>query len=150
MRPFATMRRGRAARGAAPLLALAAILVHLGGTVGGYLHFALVAHEKCPEHGELVHAQPGGEGHGAHAAPRPDGRRTLDSVERSDRRSEESHDACELTAALRERVVEPGSSSSGRADLPPSRRAPVAAAIDVDAGRADYRVAPKTSPPPRA
>jgi hypothetical protein len=39
-----------------PSLAILAVLVHLAGTVGGSLHFAPVAHERCPLHGELVHA----------------------------------------------------------------------------------------------
>lgn len=142
MRLSTARGRGRRARRAAPLLALAAILAQVGGTVGTYVHFALVSHERCPEHGELVHGQADGES----APQRAAHPRHLDSFEQGGGRTEDSHDACSLIAALRERAVAAGQSAGGRAEPPAAQPLP-APAVEVAAGRADYRIAPKTSPP---
>jgi hypothetical protein len=142
------------ARRAAPL-ALLLVLVHLGGTVGGYLHFALIEHERCPEHGELIHAptEPVASGHGdahrdAGSAASPDTSSDA-SLLPSRGLSDGSHDPCALTTALRERAAapEPGVSSvsqplvGGLPSLDDHRDF---------AARAGYRLAPKTSPPAHA
>jgi hypothetical protein len=132
------------ARRMARVLAVSTILVHLAGTVGIYLHFAVVAHERCPLHGELVH-----RGHGGLIADSPplvpeSGRST---VERGCAGADESHDDCSLATALRRRAVEPVArvtqpvSAARRHSRSPSLSSPLARRRDV------YRVAPKTSPP---
>jgi hypothetical protein len=140
------------ARRAAPSLALLLVLVHLGGTVGSHLHFALVEHERCPEHGELIHAATGQDGskHGAAHVDGAVGRVSADASLLPDRgMSHEGHDPCALTTALRERATAPEPAVSAVSQPPP-----VGALPSVDdhrdfAARAGYRVAPKTSPPER-
>jgi hypothetical protein len=40
------------------LVAVAAVVVSLGAQLAGFAHLALVSHEPCAEHGELVHRDP--------------------------------------------------------------------------------------------
>lgn len=138
--------RGRCstARRAAPLLALPVILVHLAGTVGVYLHFALVQHRRCPQHGELIHAEKGEQA----PAARPIRSATSDpAAEQGDGPARDSHDPCNLTMALRQRAVEPRPELAGTSE--PACQLELAPTEDSPslAGRTGYRVAPKTSPP---
>lgn len=144
--PLTATGRGHVARRVAPLLAVATILVHLGGTVGAYLHFAVVAHERCPEHGELVHEAPG---HNS-AAPRAPHAGDGPSYEQGGGATEDSHDLCTLTAALTQRAIESAPAVGVRAQPPRSLQAPRARTVPLAGARAGYRVAPKTSPPHRA
>ena len=132
------------ARRAGPVLALAAILVHLGGTVGAYLHFALVTHEVCPEHGELVHD--GSD----RTAPRPVRADGVASYERGTSRSDDGHDLCTLTAALRQRAIQPTSADTGHSEPPPAQPLARSLATQPEPRLAGYRLAPKTSPPQHA
>jgi hypothetical protein len=149
VRARAARRTGRLSRQAAPLLAILGVLVHLAGTVGGYLHFALVAHERCPLHGELVHAsgQDAGAATGQAALPRdrgdggPIASRAGDSPQ-------DGHDVCAVTAVLPSRAAPPPSEPGGQIEPPSVDGAAPAAEGPFLAARAGYRVAPKTSPPP--
>jgi hypothetical protein len=148
----------RVRRDGAPL-ALVLVLVHLAGTVGGHLHFALVEHERCPEHGELIHAPTGDHAseHAAHAdayvastasSRVPDEHHASLLPNRG--LSHGSHDSCALTTALRERATEPGPSCTGVTQPPRVGALPSLDSHRYFTARAAYRVAPKTSPPERA
>lgn len=130
------------------LLAIATILVHLAGTFGGYLHFALVEHERCPEHGELVHAD------GVAASPdlssSPTGVHSGPTAAPGNRDSRDSHDPCSLTAALRQRAFAPDADAGAQIEELFEPAPGPAAESPFLAARARYRVAPKTSPPERA
>jgi hypothetical protein len=125
-------------------VALAAIVVHLGGTVGAYLHFALVAHEVCPAHGEIIHdkADPAASSHPVHAGDAP-------SYEQGTGGSDDGHDVCTLTAALRERAIDRSPGHTGRCEPLPSRPQANAPEAQPAPRCAAYRIAPKTSPPHR-
>lgn len=132
---------------------MAAVFIQLAGTVGGYLHFALVRHERCPVHGELVHVDVDGpEGPGAaQAAPPHRGDADDEStVSLATSASQESHDVCSVTAALRRGATAPRCDRCQWAE-PPRAAAGVPPAEDPFlVSRGGYRVAPKTSPPGRA
>lgn len=127
----------------APLLALPVVLVHLAGTVGVDLHFALVDHERCPLHGEMVHGS-----QAAHtAAPASDTEAANGAAIQDGTSAEDGHDVCSLTTALHRRALGPQSKSmqlvqaEREAAQPPDCTAPLLIS------RCVYRVAPKTSPP---
>jgi hypothetical protein len=92
-----------------------AVLVHLVGVLGAYVHFALVDHERCPEHGELIHSQ----GSAFEVSPivrawSVDTGPATPTFERG-ASSEHEHDQCSVSCAHREdRAVASGLSSLGR------------------------------------
>jgi hypothetical protein len=59
-----------------------------GSQLGNSLHFSVVSHEVCAEHGELVHAGEHGEEH--HAAHSPEATSVSDSA------SEHAHEHCSV------------------------------------------------------
>ena len=140
------------ARRTARLVALPAVLIHLAGTVGVYLHFALVTHERCPVHGELIHSDPDASPtematFGAHAGG---GASDVSLLRHGRESTEDEHDICSTTAALRERAVEPSSILTARVSPPRELARPRALPPPPHSARDGYRVAPKTSPPARA
>jgi hypothetical protein len=145
----AARRTGCLSRQAAPLLAVLGVLVHLAGTVGAYLHFALVAHERCPVHGELIHARErGGDSEPGRASPaRHDGAGAGPIVSRGDESPQDDHDVCAVTAALRSRAAAPQVDRGERAGLACVDGTAPAGEGPFLASRTGYRVAPKTSPP---
>jgi MacB-like periplasmic core domain len=145
-RPRPARGKGRPARRVGPTLAIATVLVHLTGTVGGYLRFALVEHERCPEHGELIHT----DGQDP-VEPRVSvGRTSVDtkpSVEPGNTRPQDTHDPCSVTAAVRQRASAVSADAGGKIEPPCELAAEPAADRPFLASRVGYRVAPKTSPP---
>lgn len=121
------------------------MLVAIGvvGNVGAALHQLLVAHKVCAEHGEAVHG---------------DGSRALPDVAADSRAVEsalaaeapDGHGHCGLSFNRRERFsLAPETSRCGKA-LASACSALVPAAKHQPRGVAALRLAPKTSPPPRA
>jgi len=125
---------------------LSAVCFHVAGTVGAYAHFALVRHRVCPLHGELIHAEGSHAGEPARSSSLADETTCEPSVPGA----EHGHDVCALTASLRERAIDPAPTSGAQREPQPSQAPACARAGQVVAGRVDYRVAPKTSPPDRA
>jgi hypothetical protein len=129
---------------AALALGLSALL-----QVSGPLHYVLVEHRVCAEHGEATHGEAGHHDHG-HAVVgdteigRPIGAAGL-AVGRSDAAEHPSHDHCLLASRPRDAAAAQGAPvAAGRVapTMAPSRPAP---------GRAHrapaLQLAPKTSPP---
>ena len=121
------------------------VLVYLAGSVGGYLHFATVRHERCPEHGELIHAEATGQGALASSLSAPLRDTALDTIAGGST-ADDSHDPCSIVASLGKRwSAEIGSTEvpACRADSEPCppARAPSRPSLAV------WKQAPKTSPP---
>lgn len=76
-----------------PLLALVVLLLGVAN-LASTAHFALVAHQRCAEHGELTHA------HETHTHATQAG---VTAAENADDR----HDHCGAASVLRERVTPP-------------------------------------------
>jgi hypothetical protein len=140
-----TARRGSEAHRASRLLVLSAVFFHLAGTVGAYAHFALVRHRVCPLHGELIDAEGSQSGEPARSSRVADETTYQQGVPRT----EHGHDVCALTASLRERAIEPAATGGAQDEPLQSQALACPRADQVVAGRVDYRVAPKTSPPDR-
>jgi hypothetical protein len=110
--------------------------------VSGALHWVLVEHERCSEHGELVHA---GDSHGSDAdAPPP-----LAVSITAEHVEGHAHEHCEFLLDSREVTLRPSSTASLLA--PPLLGCfSHLRASDTDARFVLYELAPKTSPPARA
>lgn len=129
-----------------PGLALAAVLIQLVGALGGYAHLALVEHERCPEHGELVHANEGQAGAHQPAAPAElpaDGSSRLGAADPGD----DEHDACAVVASLRKRGISCQSPSDGLAVARAEGPSPLPSSPASPRERALFLLAPKNSPP---
>jgi hypothetical protein len=102
------------------------------------LHFALVSHEICADHGEVVHA--GSTRHSASAfASGPAARAALDHAE---------HDHCPLLGRRAEHASLSGAPSATLSALAVGSSPPAAAATDIAPSRAELLLAaPKQSPP---
>jgi hypothetical protein len=127
-------------------LALVAALAQLIGSVGAYVHFAFVRHERCAEHGELVHAGASERGGGHHAATAPlsttEGPAGLGSADAG----KHEHDPCSVVASVRKRqLTAPVASTVIEAEVGDGV-APYTSS-DVGCERELYQLAPKTSPP---
>lgn len=126
---------------------IALALVCLAAQVGAGIHAVAVRHERCAEHGEVVHGDD--HGHGAVAGAEP---RALRAPQLDDGAAaashDEDHDHCAVP--LLRRQAEPGFCLPAliAPGAPPSVPAPVAA--PVVATRALYLLAPKASPPAAA
>jgi hypothetical protein len=123
----------------APLTLLVGIFCAFS-QVSGALHWVLVEHARCAEHGEWVHV---GEGEQAHsdAATAP----ASVSVE-AEGTDEHGHDHCDFLRTPRELTLAP----SARASLPVPRVVGSSGQVrcsDSKATIARYELAPKTSPP---
>jgi hypothetical protein len=141
---IARARLGLAGR-IAPLLALPVILVHLAGTVGADLHFALVDHERCPLHGEMVHGSQAASA--ANAALVSDTEAANSAVVEEGNGTNDCHDVCSLTTALHRRALEPQSKSMQHVETVREGAQPPDCTAPLLVSRCVYRVAPKTSPP---
>lgn len=138
--PRVRNRRRAPSRPSPLLLAIGAFLQVFGAT-GGYLHFALVQHEACPEHGEMRHsdadARPSGSWRGGSFQAT-----VLDSASAHD----DDHDPCVVVAALSGGVIaEPAVATAGPSDPLGVRPREAPAHLQ----REILALAPKTSPPPR-
>jgi hypothetical protein len=132
--------------------ALVAVVLQLSATLGGAIHFALVRHERCPEHGELIHgswhAAPAVSAGALRLEPLDDGPPRVFGAHSDD--AQDSHDACALFGLTRQRWAAPGTASAVTRAVPapaPAIHAPRPAPI---AQLAALRLAPKTSPPTAA
>ncbi len=136
-------------------LAALAALAMLSGPFGAAVHYTVVAHGVCLEHGETVHVDRHGDaGHAEQAHGQSEGRLAatptphLDTHSApSDRPASDEHAHCDLLATLNHSAV---------FEAPAPVFAPVAAlAVAFEppapaprrALSAVYRFAPKTSPP---
>ena len=105
--------------------------------LAGFAHFALVAHEQCPEHGDWMHVHAGAVQ--ADDSPEP----TWHDLDVAD-----SHDHCSAPTALRDRlamralVAQPALQTV--AILPTLQHDSPAQVLPP---RVSWRSAPKTSPP---
>jgi hypothetical protein len=118
------------------------VLSHLAS----FLHFIVVSHSLCPEHGELVHASAGHET--AEVAASASERVRGQVVERSsDVVDNDGHDHCELWSERREHAVLRRASSIAPPDLGSGltlvrdRGARLLSSVPL------YVLAPKNSPP---
>jgi hypothetical protein len=121
------------------------LLAYVIGSLGGYLHFALVRHERCPEHGELIHADSAEAGV---LTPPVDARpeQADSSVVSAGSRAEDSHDPCFTVASLRERWCLRSGVQEGPRCAVLERAAPPSSEA-IRAGAVIWQLAPKTSPP---
>lgn len=137
------LRLARTGSGKVPAIALAALC--LLGPILSYAHMLLVAHARCPEHGELLHVEaPGAVQLGA----RTEAAGGLSVIGSAERLSSESHahDHCVVASARKAEtvlesagaiaVIEPAGSPGG-GDERRAGSAPVPL----------YVLAPKNSPP---
>ena len=130
------------------------------GNLGGLIHQATASHVRCPEHGEVVHADaaPVDVAADPNAAPvsiatrlqalaagrgpaQPGVRGALP------RSSSHEHDHCYISCASRERLAGVSFESPDQDAPLPARAALALDAGHQPAGGALYRTAPKTSPP---
>jgi hypothetical protein len=102
------------------------------------LHFALVSHEICADHGEAVHA--GAASHSASAvASGPAAHAADDHAE---------HDHCPLLGRRTEQADASGAPTATLSTLAAAPLAPAAAATEIAPSRAELLLtAPKQSPP---
>ena len=102
------------------------------------IHVALVRHERCAEHGEVVHRGHAEADSLALRAPVPVGNHVVESSH-----TEQSHDHCGVATERRHQSYgQPAQSTApGVPDVQPSPLALLADTVAV------YRRAPKTSPP---
>ena len=127
------------------LLGLIAPLALLAGQLSGVVHSMVVEHQRCPEHGELVHrVQTAGRGPAA-----PDARQHSPAAVAAEAIADRhDDDHCLSLTGRRERT---GPSARASADLGPAPRDARLAVAPSDASRGRgawlLRLAPKTSPP---
>ena len=111
--------------------------------VAGFAHFILVAHEICPEHGELVHARRGGAGSHVLAPVSLDHDVLAGSEARA---SVGGHEHCSVFLHQRTRAL--GGPIFGRVEPQVCSAVPAAPpAADVPAAVPVLLLAPKSSPP---
>jgi hypothetical protein len=117
------------------VLALALLSAQLGAAA----HFAVVRHEVCAEHGELVH--PDG---GVHAAA-PRGASAFPALTASEARGGHGHDHCVVVGTRRQALA------ASRAEFTclerDDGRVLPSAALAPPPCEARFRLAPKQSPP---
>lgn len=124
-------------------LASLAILLQLTATTGTYLHQAVVRHEVCSEHGELIHG--GSEQPGAAEDRAPESPVAVARPRPSDR---DEHDPCGFTALLREHAQPDRGSAAALLPAIPSESISCHEPSGNFSGSELYELAPKTSPPP--
>ena len=116
-------------------IALLVVGAMVGGQLGHAIHYALVKHAVCAEHGALVHV----DDHDADSSQLPS-----HAVSAAPAGADHHHDDC-LLAPLNDR---PSSVVAGQAIATPQLASEHAqAAASAPAPRAPLGVAPKTSPP---
>lgn len=117
--------------------------------ISSFLHFFVVQHTVCPEHGELVHAAPGDLVAATSPDPLPQSRDNAVDTAKSSRSSDANHghDHCMVCAQRREHAT----LARSPAVVPPSLGAKLAVARDRGARILSsvplYLIAPKNSPP---
>lgn len=126
------------------LLALPLVLVCALVYLGSALHFAVVQHATCLEHGEVVHVEQA-DGHGStHAEAVFDDARVASRREAAESHGADAHCAHSL---LRREVLPPAPDSSA-VTVVPLRSAPALAVFRFHAEPvARLHLAPKASPP---
>jgi hypothetical protein len=131
-------------RQALPTLAI--VLLTLGAQVATTAHWLLVRHERCEEHGVIIHAD---ELHGPHAdAPDHHALPTDAPGCRAAEKADHGHDHCDVALLLRERIDRPASDLTAHA--PPSAHTALAQPATVADTRSPLPIlayAPKSSPP---
>jgi hypothetical protein len=130
-----------------PLTAALALLC-LFAQVWSGVHAAAVPHERCAEHGEVVHAGEHGRGPEAFDAPLADelpgaAAAVADGEPRA--AAEDEHDHCCVVSTRRQADTVPEVAAASRPPVELTHGA-LSAGVIADA-RALYRVAPKASPP---
>lgn len=132
------------------LLAFFTLLVFSGQTVLPALHHALLAHEVCAEHGDLVHAGHTEEhGHGEPEAASPPNSDEYERQVQALENGAHAHDHCAACAAFRVQDVAFLHGHVAFVESPVAVLAPAARVFDVYArdGVALYGLAPKQGPP---
>lgn len=135
---------------------LALVAVFLLGQLGGLIHQATVAHARCAEHGELVHAD-AGEGGAAGAtglagrvvqlAASSDSGSAPQAMRESGAGLRHRHDHCMVPFGSHERATGRSSSVALAGDDPAPPRSAIPVVLDRGSRFELFRVAPKTSPP---
>lgn len=139
------------------ILAMAVVAFSLVAQLSGFVHFLLVEHVVCPEHGELVHvdqlgahprsgkAHPGEPGLHADHGTEDDGHPTLRSVSAEDGHE---HDHCAVRSERRETFALPPADLSSVVGI---AAAPLIGALVARSEPAQsiplLFLAPKNSPP---
>jgi hypothetical protein len=115
-------------------------IVFAFGVSAGPLHYALVEHQRCAEHGELVHGSD--DAHGIAVA-------SLDEVDTvSARESHGEHGHCDVLASTPDDDGVRVGAATVNADVAPALQSTVAPiAPRLIATSALWRAAPKQSPP---
>jgi hypothetical protein len=127
------------------LLALPLVLVCALAYLGSVLHFALVQHATCLEHGEVVHVEQG-DAHGAegHVEDVFDDARVTSQREADEAHGAEAHCA---HAVLRREALPPAQGTAA-VTVAPARSEPALAVFRFHAEPvARLHLAPKASPP---
>lgn len=128
------------------MMRIALALVCLAAQVGAGIHAVAVRHERCAEHGEVVHGEHG------HDAQHGAGALALQVAHLGEGQgaapADEDHDHCAMP--LLRRQAEPGFCIPAviAPSAPPAVPAPLATPVAVT--RPLYRLAPKASPPAAA
>lgn len=125
--------------GNSPLISGAVIASFLAMSIGGVAHHAVERHQRCAEHGELIHVEVAGGTVVVEASANP-------AIERGDLQQEDAHDHCDIAMASRDHATAPGGDTPTCVDLEDQPAASIAPRLAAS-GPARYRLAPKTSPP---
>ncbi len=125
-------------------LALVVALALVAGQSGAALHFALVAHTVCEEHGQLEHAEleHGDDAHADAAKVVGSGPMTIAPSDAD----EHEHDGCGQSAALTASDAG-GSRLSSASSIIDDPAGSSLATVATPSGTGLHRLAPKTSPP---
>ncbi|HZI15496.1 MAG TPA: hypothetical protein VE153_34310 [Myxococcus sp.] len=127
------------------LLALPLVLVCVLAYLGSVMHFAVVQHATCLEHGEVVHVE-AGDAHGTEhvEAASDDARVTARSEAAAESHGADAHCA----HSLLRREASPPASGGSTVTVAPTRSAPALAVFRFHAEPvARLHLAPKASPP---
>ena len=137
-----TSRRPHLLRRGSPRRLAAVAVVCLLAQLAGVLHLLVVRHERCAEHGEVVHA---GDEASAHDAAVAGDARALAVRPAADDAEHDDHEHCQALSDRRA-VGAPSAPAIAGADLTAGDGTAVADAAPARAGVL-YRLAPKLSPP---
>ncbi len=125
-------------------LALPFALLCAMAYMGSVLHFALVQHATCLEHGEVIHVSVGGEHDAGHAEASFDDERVASKSADVDAHGADAH----CVHAFVRREAPPPATVMPSTDVVPVRSAPALAVFRFHAEPvARLHLAPKASPP---
>ncbi len=117
------------------------VCLYLGSQAATMAHVLLVPHERCAEHGEVVHGEASRDASGVAASPR----RTADRVSTQARHEHSPHEHCGANVEVREeRDVVSTRVNHARIATTDAVRSP---ASNVARSVGILHVAPKSSPP---